>query len=214
MRNRKLSLSVVLAVSVVLILVVAGGSARAQRGGGGGGGGMSAMPVVPTTQIPHVNTVEKDMKDLAKAVTLTPEQQPKVLEIITDRNKQITDLIKQYKDAMKGIDDAASKKPQTKGKPADAAAGGQNSGASAPAQTWDDLVAKMPADAVKKFVTDAAQNNLKTIRGNALDQIKSMFTDEQKGVYEAWVEKHGKGQLKDEEKDFQYPTPQPTPGGR
>ena len=175
---------------------------------------MSSMPVVPTTQIPHVNSVEKDIKDLAKAVTLTPEQQPKVLEVITERNKQITDLVKQYNDAMKGIDAADRKKSQNKPKPADAAAGGPNGGAAAPAQTWDDLVSKMPADAVKKYVTDTAQNNLKILRSNALDQIKSMFTAEQKGTYDAWMEKHGKGQLKDEEKDFQYPVAQPTPGGR
>ena len=66
----------------------------------------------------------------------------------------------------------------------------------------------------KRQVTDTAQNNLKTIRGNTLDQMKSLFTAEQKGTYDAWMEKHGKGQLKDEEKDFQYPVAQPGPGGR
>jgi hypothetical protein len=216
MRNCKLSLSGLLAVLAVLLLVVAGESARAQRGGGGGGGGQASgmPPLAPVTQVPHVNSVDKDMKDLAKTVTLTPEQEPKVREIVTTRNQQITDLLKQYNDAMKGIDAADKKKSQSKGNQAGAAAGSQTSGTAATAQTWDDLVAKMPADSVKKFVTDTAQNNLKILRGNAMDQIKALFTDEQKGAYDAWMEKHGKGKLEEEAKDFQYPTPQPGPGGR
>ena len=215
MSNCKLSLSRVLAVWALLLLVVAGGPARAQRGGGGGGGQQSAMPpLAPVTQIPHVNSVDKDMKELAKAVTLTAEQEPKVRTIVTERNQAITDLVKQYNDAMKGIDAADKKKSQNKGKPADAPAAGQNGGTAATAQTWDDLVAKMPADTVRKFVTDTAQNNLKILRGNALDQIKALFTDDQKGAYDAWMEKHGKGQAQEESSDFQYPTPQQNPGGR
>ena len=185
-------------ILVAVLLPVVGMSAWAQRGGGGGGrGGQgggtddSNTPVmrVVEVQMPHVNSVDRDVKDLNKAAALTPDQATQIKGIVADRNQRIQALIKEYKEAVKIAAANRKKAGNTSGNQGDGQAAGRGG---------------TPNDVLDRQLANAARSNLLIIRGEALDKIMALLTEAQKKSYADWMAKHGKEQAQEESQDFQY----------
>lgn len=224
MRNRKLVRGQLLCAIVAAFLFAAPGGRIWAQGGpggggmggpGGGGGDMGGPQMTMEVQLPHINSVGHDLKQLDKIVSLNSDQKVQVTAILNARNQQIEDLVKQYKDGIKA--DAAANKnkrsnasngpargpadnggPQVSGPPAMAG----NPGGGPPPGTpggQPGAAAGVP-QSIRLMI--AAQFLLKKTRTEAETQIAALLTDTQKNSYEAWKAKHGKEQAEKEAQDF------------
>jgi hypothetical protein len=131
--------------------------------------------------MPIISKVDHDLKQMTKLLTLTADQQEQLKNILTARNEQIEDLVKQFK---------ANQKLHEKEQHANADFGNPPGpgGFSGP-----------PPDL---RALDAARAKLKSIRSEAETKIGDLLTDSQKTTYAAWKEKHSKADAERESEEF------------
>jgi hypothetical protein len=157
-----------------------GGGGGGMSGGGGGGdmsgGGGGGMSSSTDVQMPHVNNIDKELKQLTKALNLDADQQTKTKDLLTARNQQVDTLIKDFKTAQKKIIETykSDKKNGTQA-----------------------------TNAANRQLSEQARKVLNNIRTHEETQLVALLNDTQKTSYNAWKDKHAKSVAQEQAKEFQ-----------
>ena len=165
---------------------VSGGGGGRGGGGGGMGGGSSMGDMTggmatdtPSIQMPQISKVDKDLKQLTKALDLTTDQQQQVRDVLASRNQKIEDLVKHFQAEQKQRSDVQK------------ASRGAGSGPGG-----------MPAGGFDPRAMDQAREDLRSIRSEADTKIAALLTDSQKTAYEGWKAKRSKSDAEQEAQEF------------